>query len=115
MKTFTKIVIFFVITSMVMILLYNFASDTKLKNSSENRNELCAVITHELKNGINLSDTNTTCVDYYCYYASYAPPEGYENATETMCICECRTPSGDILTSQILSAGVPVIEKTKLH
>ncbi|MDD5182296.1 MAG: hypothetical protein PHC66_03940 [Candidatus Nanoarchaeia archaeon] len=113
MKTITKIVIFFAITTMVMIILYNIASDTKLKNSFDKRNELCAVITNELKNEIDANTTNATCTDYYCYYASYAPPEGYENKTETLCICDCRTPEGDILTSQILSAGIPTVERTK--
>lgn len=102
MKTITKVVIMFVIVSFVMVLLYNIASEIKAQNDFEKRNELCISITSELKQS---ATENSTCVDYFCYYARYAPPPGYENLTETLCVCDCRTVNGTISSAQILSSS----------
>jgi len=103
MKTSTKVVIFFLITSLIMVFLYNTVSDFKAKSDFDDHNELCIVIAEEMNRTVNES---SSCIDYYCYYARYAPPAGYEAKTETMCICDCKTMNGTIISTQILEAGL---------
>jgi len=105
MKTSTKVVVFFLITSLIMVFLFNAVSDFKTKSDFDQRNELCIVIAEEMKRTVNES---SSCTDYYCYYARYAPPAGYESQTETLCICDCKTLNGTIISTQILEAGGPL-------
>jgi hypothetical protein len=99
MKTINRTIIYFAGIVIAMIILFNVVTYVKARNNFEDRNALCIQITDELNKNINES---STCVDYYCYYARYSPPEGME-ITETLCICDCRTDNGTIVSSQILN------------
>jgi len=102
MNSITKVGIVFLIICLVMVLFYNLVSDLKNKETFDKQNELCITITNEMKRTI---DENSTCTDYYCYYARYTPPAGYENITSTLCICDCKTQDNTIVTTQVLSSG----------
>lgn len=111
MNSVTKVGIVFVIICFVMVLLYNVTSEIRTQTSFDQKNELCIAITGELNKNTNESES---CTAYYCYYARYTPPEGYQNITETMCICDCKTPNGTILSTQVLSPGIEETIRTKL-
>lgn len=63
---------------------------------------MCQILTLSLKDQVS---ENSTCIDYYCYYAPYAAPSPeLQNKTTTLCVCECKQRNGTILTVQVLSA-----------
>ena len=99
MKTFEKIFVAIVGIVLIGVLLFSITSEVNVKKNFEMRNSLCVSITEEMNRNIN--STNSTCVDYYCYYAPYSSPDGMEH-TETLCICECRKADGSVIKSQIL-------------
>lgn len=100
MNTTTRVIIYFAATVLVMVVLFHAIADLNEKRKFDAKNELCIQITQEMNRNVNES---TSCKDYYCYYARYAPPEGYEQKTETLCICDCSTLNGTIVSTQILS------------
>lgn len=97
-----NLIIFFVGLTIIGIVLYNGISSFESHKHFEERNQLCIVVTEQLRMGVN---ENSTCSDYYCYYAPYAPPAGYENRTETLCVCDCMLRDGTIFSTQVLSAS----------
>lgn len=101
MKMVEKIIIFFIVIGIVSIASYNLVLNLKITNVLYERNKMCGIITDSLKEQIT---ENSTCTDYYCYYAPYAPPAGsLSNLTTTLCICDCKTRNGTIVAIQILS------------
>jgi hypothetical protein len=102
MKAIEKIIIFFVVVCLVSVVSYNVVMNNKVTKYLYDRNKLCEQLTTSLKEQMT---ENSTCIDYYCYYAPYAPPEGsLGNKTTTLCICDCKLMNGTIATVQILSA-----------
>jgi hypothetical protein len=99
-KNLSNLIIFFVGLCIIGVVLFNGVSSFKLQKHFEDRNNICIVITGQLKSNIT---GNSTCSDYYCYYAPYAPPVGYENKTETLCICDCKLRDGTIFSTQVLN------------
>jgi hypothetical protein len=111
MKTITKVMLSFLIMSLITVLLYNVVYDFKNKQIFDEQNGLCITITNEMKKTM---DENSSCIDYYCYYARYAPPPGYENKTDTLCVCDCKTKNNTIVTTQVLSSGSAPINNIKM-
>ena len=103
MKTIWKIAIFFGIMILFFLVAYNFIVKEKTIDYYDNRNKLCFEIANELNKNINDTIDNVTCIDYYCYYAPYKPPTGLEDTTETLCICDCKTENGTIISTQVLN------------
>ncbi len=99
MDTMSKIIIVMVVLVLAFNVSYKLALESKTGRYLTNMNTLCGMMTEELRNKI---DSDSPCVDYYCYYAPYKPPEGYEDKTSTLCICECRLSNGTIMTTQVL-------------
>ena len=102
MNTLEKLLIVGFVLFAFFMISYNLTMVSKTGMFLDNMNSLCGVMTEELRAGI---DEDSKCVDYYCYYAPYSPPEGYEDKTTSLCACKCRLASGKVLTSQILGAG----------
>jgi len=98
MNTMEKVIIFFVIVILVCLVWYNYASQSKSQNDYFIKNDLCIQITQNMK----ATNESQSCVDYYCYYAPYAPPKEFGNQTETLCVCECKLVNGTINTVQVL-------------
>jgi len=102
MKSTEKMIIFFAVVIILSIIAFNYVSNQKVSNFYYEHNKMCEMLTTSLKEEVN---ENSTCIDYYCYYAPYTPPEGaLQNKTTTLCICDCRTRNGTVATIQILSA-----------
>jgi len=101
MKWFEKLLIFFIAIVLISIVAFNLVSEQKTINYLNQRNKMCETITISLNEEVT---SNSTCVNYYCYYAPYAPPSGeLQNKTTTLCICDCKMRNGTITTVQILS------------
>ena len=101
MKMVEKIIIFFIVICIISFASYNFVLNQKVSSFLNDRNKMCSIITGSLKEQV---DENSTCVDYYCYYAPYSPPEGdLSNLTTTLCVCDCKQAVGTIISIQILS------------
>jgi hypothetical protein len=101
MKWFDKLIIFFAVIILVSIVAFNLVSEQKTINYLNQKNKMCETITTSLREEIT---SNSTCIDYYCYYAPYAPPDGtLQNKTTTLCVCDCKLRNGTIITVQILS------------
>ena len=96
-----KIMIFFIVICIISFASYNLVLNQKVSSFLYDRNKMCSIITNSLKEQIS---ENSTCVDYYCYYAPYSPPEGdLSNLTTTLCVCDCKQKDGVIRSIQILS------------
>ena len=101
MKGIEKLALFFIVIILISIAAYNYVLNQKTLNFLYEHNKMCEAITTNLKEQVN---ENSTCIDYYCYYAPYAPPEGtLQNKTTTLCICDCRLSNLSVITIQILS------------
>ena len=101
MKGIERIILFFLVVILISIAVFNYASNQRTVTFLNEHNKMCQVITASLKEQVN---ENSTCIDYYCYYAPYAPPEGIlQNRTTTLCVCDCRLKDLSVVTLQILS------------
>lgn len=94
---------FFIVSIAVAVIVYNAYTSVLVTNYLANRNEMCALITDSLKEQIN---ETSACIDYYCYYAPYAPPSGeLQDRTSTVCVCDCRQRDNTVITVQILGVN----------
>ena len=100
MSNSMNVILVFVVLIVSTVVLYNVVTTNNAQKDIEERNNVCIMLTEQLNSNLNNSDF---CVDYHCYYAPYAPPEGYEGNTETLCICDCATHNGTITTTQVLN------------
>lgn len=101
MKMVEKIIIFFIVIGIISFASYNFVLNQKVSSFLDDRNRMCSIITNSLKEQVS---ENSTCIDYYCYYAPYSPPAGnLSNLTTTLCVCDCKMADGSIKAIQILS------------
>ena len=99
MRTSSKILMVCLGLCLLFVVSYKLTSTAKTGRFMTNMNNVCGIMTDELRN--NAGD-DTACIDYYCYYAPYSPPEGYEDSTSTLCVCKCRKPTGEVTTHQVL-------------
>ncbi len=92
--------IFFVVIVLIgSFSIFYFTYTTKTNERLERMNSICEELTVSLN---ELNESEKVCVEYFCYYEAYTPPEGLEE-TQTMCVCECRLEDGKITKIQVLN------------
>ncbi len=114
METDTAVFIFIICMIFAGFGIYYFNYTIRIREEHQVYEERCARLTvvlneqleedemdEELEEQIEKETGDKSCIEYYCYFEPYKPPEGLE-ITETMCVCECRLEDGRTLRFQML-------------